>query len=92
MPARSRTTRIAPEARARLDELLDESADNEIFIVPHGKPVAALISVKRYDAFLDTLEALEEELLAERAQTTLARIPAGKEPTRSFTETFSEPQ
>jgi prevent-host-death family protein len=60
MPVRSRTTYTIAEARARLSELLDESADNEVFIARHGKPLAALISVERYDALLDTLEALEE--------------------------------
>jgi chorismate-pyruvate lyase len=51
-----------------------------------------VINAERYQALLDTLEVLEEELLAERTQARLARIEAGGEPMLSFEEVFGEPQ
>jgi hypothetical protein len=51
-----------------------------------------VINTERYQALLDTLEALEEELLAEPAQARLARVETGEEATGSFEEVFGEPQ
>ncbi|MEX2534282.1 MAG: type II toxin-antitoxin system prevent-host-death family antitoxin [Trueperaceae bacterium] len=79
-------TLTASEARAAFSDLLDRVEQGEVIIARHGKPVATVINTERYQALLETLEALEEELLAERAHARLARIEAGLERTQSFDE------
>ncbi len=61
--------RIVPisEARATLGELLEEAKDYEVYIIKHGKPAGVLLSVEAYEAALDRIEDLEDEISVLRA-------------------------
>ncbi|MBI4728387.1 MAG: type II toxin-antitoxin system Phd/YefM family antitoxin [Acidobacteria bacterium] len=57
------------EARSRLNDLLTNMLPTRnLLLVRHGRPVAVVISPRRYEALLDTLEDLADELsvLADR--------------------------
>ncbi|MGH9105666.1 MAG: type II toxin-antitoxin system prevent-host-death family antitoxin [Acidimicrobiales bacterium] len=50
------------EAKARVGELIREATDEDVVVVRHGHPAAALVGAERYDALLEELEDLEDHL------------------------------
>jgi len=68
------------EAKARLAELVRESADHDVLLMRHGHPAALLVSLERYEAVLDEIEDLRDRLSVHEseASTPDLRIPHGK--------------
>lgn len=50
------------------------------------------MAAQRYQELLNTLETLEDEVLAARAAATMQRVMTGEEPTVGLAEVFGEPQ
>jgi PHD/YefM family antitoxin component YafN of YafNO toxin-antitoxin module len=66
------------EAPARLDELVDQSALEPIFLESKSECVAVLISHDRYEVLMDALETLEDvaslnELLSNEHESEIVK-------------------
>jgi len=60
------------EARARLSQLVRESADQNIVLMNHGRPAAVMLSAKHYDSLLEEIEDLRDRLsVHEREHVTM---------------------
>lgn len=52
------------DARDRLAELIRDAESNDVTLLRHGRPVAYLIGVERYEALLDQIDDLGDRLAA----------------------------
>jgi prevent-host-death family protein len=52
------------EARKNLPALLDEAAEQEIYLMRYSKPVGVLLDAAKYERLLDYVEDLEDRLAA----------------------------
>lgn len=53
---------LLSEARTRLGELLTEADRDEVVLLEHGRPAAALVSFRVWERALDRIEDLEDQL------------------------------
>lgn len=68
------------EAKARLHELANAAADEEVVLLRHGRPVAVLVGHDAYQQLLDEIEDLRDQLSvveSERAPSDM-RVPLAK--------------
>ena len=67
------------EARARLSQLVRDTADADVVLMNHGRPAAILISPARYECLLEELEDLRDRLSVyerEHVTTPLSKLVA----------------
>ena len=50
------------EAKAKLPEIVRRSADHDVTILRHGRPLAVVVGMLRYEALLEKIEALDDRL------------------------------
>ncbi|BBZ48830.1 type II toxin-antitoxin system Phd/YefM family antitoxin [Mycobacterium heidelbergense] len=64
------------KAKAKLSELVRQSADEDVVLMNHSTPAAVLVGAGRYDAMLEEIEDLRDRLsVHERTGVT---VEAGK--------------
>jgi antitoxin StbD len=50
------------EAKARLSELVRDSDAEDVLLLRHGRPVAVVLSARRYEGLLEEIEDLRDRL------------------------------
>lgn len=50
------------EAKGRLAEVVRDAADAEVALLRHGRPVAYVVGVERYEALIEQLEDVSDKL------------------------------
>lgn len=68
------------EAKARLHELVNAAADEEVVLLRHGRPVAVLVGHEAYQSLLDDVEDLRDRLSVVESEATPPdmRVPLAK--------------
>lgn len=86
------TTFSAKDAKARFGELLDEALGQPVAITRHDRLTAYLVSRRHYEAMLDKLQALEDQLWLLKADAARSEGYASKERVDAFLRDFDETQ
>ena len=63
------------EARKNLPALLEEAAEQEVYLMRYSKPVGVLLDAAKYERLLDYVEDLEDRLAARDAAETGEYVP-----------------
>ena len=50
------------DAKAKLPEIVRRSADHDVTLLRHGRPLAVVIGLARYEALLERMEDLDDRL------------------------------
>ncbi|MET0265511.1 MAG: type II toxin-antitoxin system Phd/YefM family antitoxin [Duganella sp.] len=80
----------AKDAKARFDELLDEALAQPIGITKHNRLTAFIVSKNDYEAMLDNMQKLEDQLWLTRAELARKEGFAGAERISAFVSSVEE--
>jgi prevent-host-death family protein len=84
------TTFSAKDAKARFGELLDEALGQPVAITRHDRLTAYLVSRRHYEAMLEKLQSLEDQLWLLKADAARTEGYAGRERVDAFLRDFDE--
>jgi prevent-host-death family protein len=58
------------DAKAKLPEIVRRAADHDVTLLRHGRPLAVVIGMSRYEALLERLDDLEDRLSVYESRTS----------------------